>query len=478
MEYFPIFARLNGRKTVLVGGGNVALRKARLLLAAGARITVVAPALAPGMATLAASGELEHVAARFSPEALDGAFFVVAATDSSAINAEVFAAAERRQLLCNSVDDLAQSSAIVPAIVDRSPVQVAISTGGAAPVLARRLRERIEQLLPSGLGRLAALARRLRSRVTARVHDPEHRRGVWERALDSDAANAVAAGRGSPNDFRAELDAQIAAADASSAGVAWLVGAGPGDPELLTLRALRAMQDADVVLHDRLVSREILARVRRDAEVITVGKQSGCPGTTQAAINEKLVALVASGKRVCRLKGGDPFVFGRGGEEIEALRAAGLAYEIVPGITAGVGCAAYAGIPLTHREHTQAVQLVTAHGKGAWDSIDWQGLAASRSTLVFYMGVARLERIRDQLIAHGRSPDTPFAIVESGTTREQRVVTGELATLPEVATRHTIRSPAIVYVGTVAGLANELAWFAPVQSAEAPPIYATLSATG
>ena len=476
MEFFPVFARLNGRLAVLVGAGTVAERKARLLLAAGARLRVVAPRVTAAFAAWAEAGEVELCQQLFEPACLDGAYFVVAATNSSAVNAEVFAAADARQLLCNSVDDLAQSSAIVPAIVDRSPVQIAISTGGAAPVLARRLREQIERLLPARLGRLAALARRLRSRVTAAVADPEARRGVWEQALDAPAAAALAAGSGSPAAFRAAVDAAVAGQAAP--GIAWLVGAGPGDPELLTLRALRAMQDADVVLHDRLVSRDILARVRRDADLIAVGKQNGCRGTTQDEINALLVDLVASGKRVCRLKGGDPFVFGRGGEEIEALHAAGLAYEIVPGVTAALGCAAYAGIALTHRDHAQAVQFVTAHGKAACDALDWPGLARSPATLVFYMGVSRLVTIRDQLLAHGRAAATPFAIVASGTTREQRIVTGELATLPEVAARHAISSPAVVYVGSVAAMAGELGWFRPEPDGAERPVYDTLQATG
>ena len=478
MEFFPVFARLNGRQTVLVGGGNVAVRKARLLLAAGASVTVVAPRLSADMAALASDERMTVLPELFRPEHLDEALFVVAATNSSAVNAEVFQAAEARRILCNSVDDLAQSSAIVPAIIDRSPVQVAVSTGGAAPVLARRLREQIERLLPSGIGRLALLARRLRALVTARVADPAARRSVWEQTLDSSAASAIAAGGGSPRELQRELVRAIDAAEKPASGVAWLVGAGPGDPELLTLKALRALQDADVVLHDRLVSHDILARARRDADLVAVGKQAGCRGTTQAEINSMLVELVASGKRVCRLKGGDPFVFGRGGEEMQALRAAGLRYEVVPGVTAALGCAAYAGIPVTHRAHNQSLQLVTAHGDSACDAIDWAALATSRSTLVFYMGATRLTTIRDRLIEQGLSPATPFAIVESGTTPAQRVVTGQLATLPDVAGRKAIASPAIVYVGTVAALADELAWFtADTGVVELPPVYATLTAT-
>ncbi|MEM1261176.1 MAG: siroheme synthase CysG [Pseudomonadota bacterium] len=476
MEFFPIFARLNGRRVVVVGGGAVATRKVNLLRQAGADITVIAPQLSEDLVTQVASKAIGYIEARFAPEHLHGAFFVVAATDSQTVNGEIFHAAEAANILCNAVDDLARSSAIVPAIVDRSPVQIAISTGGAAPVLARRLREQIETLVPAGLGRLARLARRLRSRVMDRVADGDARRAVWERALGSPAAAQLADGSGSDAAFRAELDRSIDA-NAQTAGMAWIVGAGPGDPELLTLAALRAMQDADIVLHDRLVSQDILARVRRDATVMSVGKQSGCPSVTQHDINALLVELVASGKRVCRLKGGDPFVFGRGGEEVEALRAAGLQYRIAPGITAAMGCAAYAGIPLTHRDHVQAVQMVTAHGRGAFDTIDWPGLATSCATLVFYMGVGRLTAIRDQLIRHGRDKTTPFAIVESGSTRRQRVVTGELATLPDVAARQTIKSPAIVYIGAVAAYAATLGWFEPTGDDASEPVYATLRAT-
>ncbi|MEM8981613.1 MAG: siroheme synthase CysG [Pseudomonadota bacterium] len=476
MEYFPLFTRLNGRRVVVIGGGDVASRKIRLLRQAGASITVVAPGLSAELADLAADGAIDHVVARFRAKHLRGAYFVVAATDDPAVNSAVFTAAEKATVLCNSVDDLAHSSAIVPAIVDRAPVQVAISTSGAAPVLARRLREQIDALIPAKFGHLARAARRLRSRVTARVADPEARRTVWEHALDSNAAQALAAGDGTEAEFRSAVDRSIDAGQQTE-GMAWIVGAGPGDPELLTLAALRALQDADVVLHDRLVSREILMRVRRDATLISVGKQSGCRSVTQAEINAQLVALVASGKRVCRLKGGDPFVFGRGGEEVEALRAAQLAYRIVPGITAAIGCAAYAGIPLTHRDHVQAVQMVTAHGRGAFDNIDWQGLAESRATLVFYMGVGRLAAIRDRLIAHGRAASTPFAIVEAGSTQQQRVVTGELTTMPDVAARQAIKSPAIVYVGAVAAYAATLGWFEPTSETDQAPVYATLGAT-
>ncbi len=459
MDYLPLFTQLSGRRVALVGAGNVALRKARLLKRAGAILRVVAPRIDPRVLALADAPEDECLHEAFRPEHLDACWFVVAATGSAAVNAEVFAAAASRHMFCNSVDDVAHSSSIFPALVDRSPLLVAISSGGRAPVLVRRWRERLERLLPQRLGRLAQFIGTRRGTVSERVPALRERRAFWERFVDGPVARRLLAGqtRGAAAQFRRELEQDSDAAPAR--GVAWLVGAGPGAADLITLRALQTLQDADTVIHDRLISAAVLELARRDAEFIAVGKHAG-GGTSQAAINALMIERVRAGQRVCRLKGGDPFVFGRGGEEVEALRAAGLDFEIVPGITAAQGAAAYAGIPLTHRDHARSLHLVTAHDSVCGEP-DWATLAGSGQTLAFYMGVARVERIRDGLLAAGLAAATPFAVIERATTAEQRVLTGQLATLPEVARRERLGAPALIIVGAVAAFAREPGWFRP-----------------
>lgn len=458
MDYLPLFLRLEDTHCLLVGGGEIAARKSRLLLAAGAELKVVAPALGAELAAARDAGRIVHLAREFRAGDLDGMRLVVAATDGEAVNAAVAAAAKSRNVFCNVVDDRERSDAIMPAIVDRSPLVVAISTGGASPVIARRMRERIERALPHGIAALTRLAGRWRRRVAGRFADLTARRRFWERVLDGEVGRLAEGGRVRAAERALERSLAGAEADAAPRGEAWLVGAGPGDPSLLTLRALNLLQQAEVVLHDRLVSREVLALARRDATRIEVGKSPGGHCMPQSEINALLVELVAAGKRVCRLKGGDPFVFGRGGEEVEALAAAGLSYQVVPGITAAAGCAAYAGIPLTHRDHAQSVVLLTAHGRESVDRLDWPSLARDRQTLAFYMGVARAPDIRRELIAHGRSPETPAAIVESGTTAAQRVLRGRLDELPATIARHRVRSPAMLIIGEVAGVDASLQW--------------------
>ncbi|MDX1498539.1 MAG: siroheme synthase CysG [Woeseiaceae bacterium] len=452
MDYFPAFLNLADRPCLLVGGGEIAARKARLLLAAGARLTVVAPALDEALAGQLANHRGTHIAREFDAGDVDGHWLVVSATDDPGVQRRVADAANRARIFCNAVDSLPDSSYITPAIVDRGPLVIGISTGGAAPVLARIIRTRLEALLPASLGRLAALASRWREAVGAALPELAVRRRFWERVFDGPVAAAVEANdtAGAERELSAALTA--AGAGASGRGQAWLVGAGPGDPGLLTLRALQVLGRADVIVHDRLVSADVLDLARRDAERIAVGKTPGAASCAQEDINALLVELVASGRRVCRLKGGDPFVFGRGGEEAAALAAAGLPCEIVPGITAAVGCAASAGIPLTHRDAAQSVVLVTGHGKASVDRLDWASLARDRQTLAFYMAVRRFTELMQNLIRHGRPADTPVAIVENGTRPEQRVVTGRLGQLAVLAEAHRIASPAMLFVGEVAGL--------------------------
>lgn len=463
MDYLPIFCRLDNKPVLLVGGGEVAERKARLLLDAGAQLTVVAPELDPELAELADNGSIEWLAGEFAPAQLTGKWLVVAATDRREVNALVYQSANQARIFANVVDDPTRSSFIMPSIIDRSPLMVAISSGGKAPVLARLLREKLEALLPQHLGAVAAFAGSLRERVKARFATMGERRRFWERLLGADRlGQALARGDGASAN---QLADNLFAEESKAHGEVVLVGAGPGDPGLLTLHALRQMQQADVVVYDRLVSDEVMALVRRDARRIFVGKQAGNHCVPQEGINQLLLEEAKKGQRVVRLKGGDPFIFGRGGEELETLVGSGIGFQVVPGITAASGCAAYAGIPLTHRDHAQSVRFVTAHGKGGARDLDWPLLARDKQTLVFYMGLSSCAVIREQLLAHGKGGDTPVALIERGTQPCQRVIRGTLNELPALAVG--VESPALIMVGSVVTLADKLAWFGQGGAADA-----------
>ncbi|MFQ2548122.1 siroheme synthase CysG [Aeromonas caviae] len=455
MDYLPIFCRLDNKPVLLVGGGEVAERKARLLLDAGAQLTVVAPDLDPELAELAANGSIEWLAGEFAPAQLTGKWLVVAATDRREVNALVYQSANQARIFANVVDDPKRSSFIMPSIIDRSPLMVAISSGGKAPVLARLLREKLEALLPQHLGAVATFAGSLRERVKARFASMGERRRFWERLLGADRLGQALA-RGDSASAN-QLADNLFADESQTGGEVVLVGAGPGDPGLLTLHALRQTQQADVVVYDRLVSDEVMALVRRDAKRIFVGKQAGNHCVPQEGINQLLLEEAKKGQRVVRLKGGDPFIFGRGGEELETLVGTGIGFQVVPGITAASGCAAYAGIPLTHRDHAQSVRFVTAHGKGGAQDLDWPLLAKDKQTLVFYMGLSSCATIREQLLAHGKGGDTPVALIERGTQPNQRVIRGTLDQLPALAVG--VESPALIMVGSVVTLADQLAWF-------------------
>ncbi|MGB5102556.1 MAG: siroheme synthase CysG [Steroidobacteraceae bacterium] len=457
MRYFPLFADLHGRRVLVVGGGEVAERKVRLLLEAGAQVDVVAPEIT---AWLASREKVSWLAPALDERALDGAILVIAATDDAAANARVATAARARNVLANVVDDAELSSFIVPAVVDRSPLVVAISTGGAAPVLARLLRERIEVMIDESFGSLAALLERWRARIKSAFPQLGARRRFYEAVVRGETARSLRAGRGA--EAEREIARLVERPAVAVPGSVVLVGAGPGDPGLLTLNALRALQEADVILHDRLVSDAVLALARRDATRIPVGKAARGHSVAQDAIHGLMLEHARAGRRVVRLKGGDPFIFGRGGEELEFLKAHGIAYEVVPGITAAVACSAYAGIPLTHRDHAQSVRFVTAHCNASVDALDWHALAQDRQTLAFYMGVAGLATIGSRLVRHGRAPATPVAIVENGSRPEQRVTVARLDELDQVAAGGDIRSPALVIVGEVAALATDFSWFGQV----------------
>jgi uroporphyrin-III C-methyltransferase/precorrin-2 dehydrogenase/sirohydrochlorin ferrochelatase len=455
---FPAFLDLRDRLVLVVGGGAVALRKITALLPTGARVRVGAPLLIPGIEAMSATGTIEYLDGRFEPAWLDDVWLVVAATDDADVNRAVAEAAEARRLWVNVVDDAPLCSFQVPARVERGPLQIAISSGGGAPMLARHLRERLETEIDESVGALGTLLVRHRRRIRAKIADTGARRRFFDEVMNSDIQTLLR--RGDHDGAERALLARIDQADtASRAGRVALVGAGPGDAGLLTLRGLRLLNEADLILHDRLVSAEVLELARRDAERIEVGKEAGHHHVPQDKIHALMLEHARAGKRVVRLKGGDAFVFGRGGEEIEFLRDHGIDYEVVPGITAALACAAYAGIPLTHRDHAQSVRFVTAHSKAENDDLDWAGFAREGQTLAFYMGVAGLERVRARLLAHGRAGSTPCALVENGSRPEQRVVLATLDTLPDTARAHDVRSPALLFVGEVAGLAARLHWF-------------------
>jgi uroporphyrin-III C-methyltransferase / precorrin-2 dehydrogenase / sirohydrochlorin ferrochelatase len=458
VNYFPVFFDLAGQRVLIVGGGAVALHKISLLERTGASISVVAPEVAPGILARAAAGKLELAVREFAPGDLEGARLVIVATSRRAVNRWIANLSESRSIPVNVVDDRAASRFIVPAIIDRDPVVVAISTGGASPVLARRLRERLEALIPARIGSLAGWLETLRARARRKLRGADARRRFFEAIVDGAAARRFIEGDAQGAGRIAQQLLTTTASAPRAAGEVTLVGAGPGDPELLTLKALRALQDADVILHDRLVSAAILDLARRDAERICVGKSPGHRGSTQEQINMLLVELASQGKRVVRLKGGDPFVFGRGGEELQALAAARIDFSVVPGITAAVGAAAYAGIPLTHRDYAHSVSFVTGQRQGGPEP-DWRALSAPGMTAVFYMGLARLENIVAKLLEHGAAASRPVGVIAQGTTANQRVITATLGTIVKMASEAALESPALLIVGDVVALHSALAWF-------------------
>jgi uroporphyrin-III C-methyltransferase/precorrin-2 dehydrogenase/sirohydrochlorin ferrochelatase len=460
MNFLPIFLKLAGKRCLVIGGGEVAARKVETLLRAGGDVTVLSPELGGTLAPWVDEGRIAHIRKAFEPADVADFHLAVSATDRRDVNEAVSRAAGQRGIPVNVVDCPELCSFIFPAIVDRSPVVIAVSTGGASPVLARLVRARLESALPAAYGKLAELAEKFRQRVKEAVREPSRRRRFWERALQGTVADLVFAGR-EPEAERC-LDAMILTEgqERDAGGFVSLVGAGPGDPDLLTLRALRVMQEAEVVVYDRLVSPEIMRLVRNDAERIYAGKEASRHTLPQDQINALLVDLAKQGKRVVRLKGGDPFIFGRGGEEIETLMEEGIPFQVVPGITAASGCAAYAGIPLTHRDFAQSVTFVTGHLKdGEAGDLDWSRLARPGQTLVIYMGLQRLSRICEALIGHGCAPETPAALVQQGTTRHQRLIVGTVGDLPGLVAQAEVSAPTLIIVGGVVSLHRKLAWF-------------------
>lgn len=456
MQYLPIFTDLTGKAVLLVGGGHVALRKARTLLSAGAVLTVVSHQFEAEFYAWQQQQKAHLIQGDFDAAQLAGHWLVLAATDDDEVNAAVHQAATARQIWVNTVDDQDKCEFIFPSIIDRSPILVAISSGGTAPVLVRRLREKLETLLPQHLGPLAELVGRFRTKVQQKLQGFAQRRQFWEKVFNSNIVSLVQ----TQQLGAAEAELQQALQDQqSNKGEVYVVGAGPGDPELLTLKALQLMQQADVVVYDYLVSEPIMQLVRRDAELICVGKKAGAHSVAQEHTNQLLIDLALAGKKVCRLKGGDPFIFGRGAEEIEVLLPHQIPFQVVPGITAAAGCAAYAGIPLTHRDYAQAVQFVTGHCQKDGKEPDWHSLSRANQTLVIYMGLMKSAHIQAQLLAAGRAADTPIAILENGTRPEQRVITGTLAQLADLIEQQQVQSPALLVIGEVVALQHKLAWY-------------------
>ena len=447
-----VFLQLEGQPCLVVGGGQVAARKVERLLEAAARVTVVAPQLCP---ELTEHPHIRHLPERFQPAHLDSVRLVVAATSDDAVNRAVATAAKARGLPINVVDSPELCTFILPAIVRRAPIQIAIGTGGAAPLLARSLRARIETWLPAGYGLLAALLARYREQAKERIPNPDQRRRFWEQVLDGSTAELAISGQ--EQAAAQQLEAMLQHSEPTR-GEVYLVGGGPGDPDLLSFRALRLMQRAEVVIHDRLVAPALLNLVRRDAERIYVGKEQGRHTIPQAEINQLMIKLAKQGLRVLRLKGGDPFIFGRGGEEIADLAANHIPFQVVPGITAASGCACYAGIPLTHRDYAHTCIFVTGHIKDGALNLNWQTLVQPLQTLAVYMGVSATEVLTTNLLKHGMDPTTPAAVIEHGTTPRQRVYTAPLQQLPQLVKTHDIKPPSLFIIGQVVTLRSQLAW--------------------
>lgn len=461
MNYLPIFFDIKNKPCLVIGGGDIALRKTQSLIRSQAKVVVVAPSIKPELKTLVESNSGECIHREFQANDLQDKALIIAATDIDTVNREVYQLTKNMSVLLNVVDNPKLSNFIMPAVIDRDPLVVAVSSTGRAPVLARIIRAKIETLLPTNYGRLAALAGSFRQAVKQKIKSGAERLRFWEKVFDG-----VAAERALVGDFSSAeklIEKQLNDFETGSlVGEVYLVGAGPGDPDLLTFRALRLMQNTDVVLYDRLVSDGVMDLVRKDADRIYVGKKRSEHAVAQTDINQLLVDLAKEGKRVLRLKGGDPFIFGRGGEEIALLAEHQIPFQVVPGITAASGCAAYSGIPLTHRDHAQSVRFITGHLKNDSTNIRFSELTDPDQTLVFYMGLVGLPIICKNLMDHGRDKTTPAALIEKGTTNDQRVITGTLDTLPSLVERHQMRAPTLLIIGDVVKLHDSLKWFNPV----------------
>ena len=460
MDFLPIFMNVKGENCLVIGGGKIASRKVFMLLRAGASVSVVSPELCQDLTIRKDEGDINHINRLFEDSDLDDCKIVIAATDDEKVNSHVSQLAKSKNIPVNVVDAPDLCSFIVPSIIDRNPVQIAISTGGASPVLARLLRSRLETYIPAAYGRLAKLVESYREKVKAKFSSSDEIRTFWEQILEGPVAENLIAGKDKV--ARKLLETAVENAEApAERGEVYLVGAGPGDPDLLTFRALRLMQQADVVVYDRLVSQGVMDLVRRDAECIYAGKERNKHTLPQESINALLVRLAQEGKKVLRLKGGDPFIFGRGGEEIETLTEENVSFQVVPGITAAAGCSSYAGIPLTHRDYVQSCMFVTGHLKDGTTDLNWDAIAQPNQTVVFYMGLQTVKELCKELIKHGLPSTTPAALVEKGTTQDQKVHIGDLETLHEIVEKNNVKAPTLIIVGEVVLLHDKLNWFVP-----------------
>jgi len=458
MDHLPIFINVRQNPCLVIGGGDIALRKINLLIKAQAKVDCLSPLFCEGITNLSQNGGVNLIQKRFESDDIKDYAIIIASTDDSSVNALISKSAKKARIPVNVVDSPELSSFIMPSIVDRSPVIIAVSSSGRAPVLARIIRAKLETVIPSAYGVLAEIAGEYRQKVKDRFSKIKDRRAFWESIFSGVIAEKVFSGR--INEAKDDIEKQLKQASQMELGEVYLVGAGPGDPDLLTFKALRLIQQADVVLYDRLVSKGVMELVRRDSELIYVGKKGGSQESTrQIDINDQLVELAKSGKRVCRLKGGDPFIFGRGGEEIESLSEHGIPFQVVPGITAASGCSAYAGIPLTHRDYSQSCRFVTAHLKNGTTNLPWEEFIIDQQTIVFYMALSGANYICEKLMEHGMDKDMPIAIIEKGTMPEQKVYISSLTELPALLEREDIHAPTLMIVGEVVKLNEKLNWY-------------------
>jgi len=458
MDHLPIFINVRQNPCLVIGGGDIALRKINLLIKAQAKVDCLSPLFCEGITNLSQNGDVNLIQKRFESDDIKDYAIIIASTDDSSVNALISKSAKKARIPVNVVDSPELSSFIMPSIVDRSPVIIAVSSAGKAPVLSRMIRAKLETVIPSAYGVLAEIAGEYRQKVKDRFSKIKDRRAFWESIFSGVIAEKVFSGR--INEAKDDIDKQLKRASEIELGEVYLVGAGPGDPDLLTFKALRLIQQADVVLYDRLVSKGVMELVRRDSELIYVGKKGGSQESTrQIDINDQLVELAKSGKRVCRLKGGDPFIFGRGGEEIESLSEHGIPFQVVPGITAASGCSSYAGIPLTHRDYSQSCRFVTAHLKNGTTNLPWDEFVIDQQTIVFYMALSGANYICQKLMEHGMDKDMPIAIIEKGTMPEQKVYISSLTKLPDLLATEDIHAPTLMIVGEVVKLNEKLNWY-------------------
>ena len=458
MDHLPIFINVRQNPCLVIGGGDIALRKINLLIKAQAKVDCLSPLFCEGITNLSQNGDVNLIQKRFESDDIKDYAIIIASTDDSSVNALISKSAKKARIPVNVVDSPELSSFIMPSIVDRSPVIIAVSSAGKAPVLSRMIRAKLETVIPSAYGVLAEIAGEYRQKVKDRFSKIKDRRAFWESIFSGVIAEKVFSGR--INEAKDDIDKQLKQASQMELGEVYLVGAGPGDPDLLTFKALRLIQQADVVLYDRLVSKGVMELVRRDSELIYVGKKGGSQESTrQIDINDQLVELAKSGKRVCRLKGGDPFIFGRGGEEIESLSEHGIPFQVVPGITAASGCSSYAGIPLTHRDYSQSCRFVTAHLKNGTTNLPWDEFVIDQQTIVFYMALSGANYICQKLMEHGMDKDMPIAIIEKGTMLEQKVYISSLNKLPDLLATEDIHAPTLMIVGEVVKLNEKLNWY-------------------